>query len=236
MAEDQQKITVILYSPETSQGKSSFAREFLAAAARDGQEYQDWVTNPKLRVLGVDRDESREDKEHTLSRWHDNLELNIKLPIDVKDSLNGELGDYDVVVVDFGGAPSKEQLAQMMGLAEGLILAFITFDEKGYRLGINKLRQLSRFQKTLGLMSHVRVGEAQEQNRNPQSLTKALLFYRDDVLNAQFEPHKVLNKLYPTGLLAGMSKNAANDEIALMRNMNDLWQEVKRRYGNPYKQ
>ena len=85
-------------------------------------------------------------------------------------------------------------------------------------------------------MSHVRVGEAQEQNRDPQKLSKALKFYRDDVLNAQFGHHKVINTLYPTGLLAGMSKTAKHEELALMHNMNDIWNETKERYGNPYRQ
>ena len=71
------------------------------------------------------------------------------MPVEIKQSLNGDLDDYDVLVVDFGGSPSKTELAQMMEISEGLILTFITFDEKGYRLGINKLRQLSRFQKAL---------------------------------------------------------------------------------------
>lgn len=158
------------------------------------------------------------------------------MPVDVKQSFNDDVSGYDVVVIDYGGAPDKEALAKMMQIEEGLILCFITFDEKGYRLGINKLRQLSRFQKALGLLSHVRVGEAQEQNRDPQKLSKALMFYRDDVLNTEFEHHKIINKLYPKGLLAGMSKNAANDELALMRNMNEIWREVKKRYGNPYRQ
>ena len=234
MAKD--KFTIILYSPETSQGKSSFAREFLAAAARDGEEYKGWLSEPKLNVLGIDRDESREGKEHTLIQWQDNLDLEVRIPIEIKSSFEeANLDDYDVLVVDFGGAPDKEALKQMTAIEEGLILCFITFDEKGYRLGINKLRQLSRFQKTLGMLSHVRVGEAQEQNRDPQSLSKALLFYRGDVLNSQFEHHKVLNKLYPKGLLAGMSKNAKNEELVLMRNMNEVWKEVKSRYGNPYR-
>ena len=231
----QEKLTIILYSPETSQGKSSFAREFLAAAARDGEQYQGWASSPKLRVLGVDRDESREGKEHTLSQWRDNLELEIKMPVEIKQSLNGDLSDYDVLVVDFGGSPSKTEIAQMMEISEGLILTFITFDEKGYRLGINKLRQLSRFQKALGILSHVRVGEAQGQNRDPDKLAKALLFYRDDVLSTQFEHHKNLNKLYTQGLLAGMSKKVSSEEDALMKNMNTLWKEVKERYGNPYR-
>ena len=45
------KKTIILYSPETSQGKSSFAREFLAAAARDGQNYQDWPNKDQREHL-----------------------------------------------------------------------------------------------------------------------------------------------------------------------------------------
>ncbi len=117
----QEKLTIILYSPETSQGKSSFAREFLAAAARDGEDYQGWASEPKLRVLGVDRDESREGKEHTLSQWHDNLELEVKMPVEIKQSLNGDLQEYDVVLVDFGGAPNKAEIAQMMDISEGLI-------------------------------------------------------------------------------------------------------------------
>ena len=229
-------MTIILYSPETSQGKSSFAREFLAAAARDGQDYQDWINNPKLQVLGIDQDKSREGKEHTLIQWKDNLEFDVKMPMTINDSLNGNTNGYDVQVIDYGGAPDKETLAQMMQIEEGLIICFITFDEKGYRLGINKLRQLSRFQKTLGILSHVKVGEAQEQNRDTQKLSKALKFYRDDVLSAQFEHHKIINTLYPKGLLAGMSKNTGNDELALMRNMNAIWQEVKRLYGDPYRQ
>ena len=84
-------------------------------------------------------------------------------------------------------------------------------------------------------MSHVRVGEAQGQNRDPDKLAKALLFYRDDVLSTQFEHHKNLNKLYTQGLLAGMSKKVSSEEDALMKNMNTLWKEVKERYGNPYR-
>ena len=233
---ENKKMTIILYSPETSQGKSSFAREFLAAAARDGQDYQGWVNNPKLQVLGIDQDKSREGKEHTLVQWQENPDFEIKMPIAVKDSLNGNTNGYDVLVVDYGGAPDKETLGQMMQIEEGLILCFITFDEKGYRLGINKLRQLSRFQKTLGIMSHVRAAEAQAQNRDPQNLSKALMFYRDDVFTAQFGYHKTLNTLYRTGRLAGMSKNPSHEELTLMRNMNEIWKEAKERYGNPYRQ
>ena len=231
---DNKGMTVILYSPETSQGKSSFAREFLAAAARDGQDYQGWVHSPKLNVLGVDRDLTREGKEHTLSQWRDNLDFGFSMPVTVQDDTGGHVNDYDVTIIDYGGSPDKDTISEMMHIEEGLILCFITYDEKGYRLGINKLRQLSRFQKALGILTHVRISEALGQSRDVEKLRKALLFYRDDVLKNQFGHHKILNRLYQTGLLAGMGKTVSHEEAALMRNVNELWQEVKTRYGNPY--
>lgn len=229
-------MVLILYSPETSQGKSSFARELLAAAARNGEQYEGWLSNPRQKVVGVDCDASRESKEHTLSEWHSNLTLDVPLPFALEDeSFKVEGQEVDVIIMDFGGAPSQEEMRRMMGLEEGLILSFITFDKKGYRLGINKLRQLSRFQKTLGIMSHVKAGEALEQNRDTSELAEALLFYRDDVLVNRFEQHKILNSLYGHGLLAGMRKKVSNEETALMQNMNALWKEIEERYGNPYR-